>query len=688
MAQRSVTREVPRLSLRASFEPSTVNVEKRTVDLTWTTGARVLRGYFDPYWEELSLDPKHVRMERLQSGAAPLLNAHGSYDITDVLGVVESARLEKGKGTATVRFDSGVEGEDAFRRVREGTLRNVSVGYTTYKMQKVEDGAATTPVYRAIDWEPAEISMVPIGADGGAVTRSAGGMTPCEFLEERAMDPADANPTTPPTPAPAASPAPQPIAADGKERAAIELAARAAERVRVTEIQRVGRALKRPETEITAAVDGNHTLDAFRAAAVDAIASAKPEDGGVISFDKRDARITSGEDRRTKWLRGATAWLMQRAGVAGVIAEAAKLPGWTEVMRARGLSVDVDLDPGEFRGARMLDLARQSLEIGGARVQNIMPMEIIARAFTAQRAFAGEATTGDFPILLENVLYKTLLAQYMTTPDTWTQFCRTGSVQDFRASKRYRMGTFGALSPLNEAGEFTNKSIPDAERQSLTAGTKGNLIAISRQAIINDDMAAFAQLATMLGRGAKLTVELDVYALLALNAGLGPAMSDGNTLFHASHNNITTAATIGSTAIDLDRVAMKRQKDVSGNEVLSLTPAIIVLATELGGTARQINNGQYDFDAVSTKNPWVPNKVAGVFSKIVDTERITGTRRYLFADPGVAPTIEVAFVDGQQQPFLDVKQGWNIDGVEWKVRLDYGVAAIDFRGAVTNAGTP
>src|SRR4051812_241253 len=95
--KRSITRQVQQLSLRATVESSTINVEKRTVEVTWTTGGRVLRGSYDPYFEELSLDPKHVRMGRLQSGTAPLLNSHSSYDINDVLGVVENARLEKGK---------------------------------------------------------------------------------------------------------------------------------------------------------------------------------------------------------------------------------------------------------------------------------------------------------------------------------------------------------------------------------------------------------------------------------------------------------------------------------------------------------------------------------------------------------------------------------------------------------------
>jgi hypothetical protein len=665
MPLRTVTRDTPQLSLRASFEPSTIDEKKRTVDLTWTTGAPVLRGYYDPYYEELSLDSAHVRMDRLQSGAAPLLNNHNSYDIADVIGVVESAQLGRKSGTATVRFDSGPAGEDAFRKVREGILRNVSVGYRTYKMQKVEGGDATIARYRAVDWEPFEVSMVPIGADAGAVTRSGGGMTPCEFIQQEQAMPDPTPPTTNPAPAVTPTPAPQPVAAVEQrspadiERAAVE---------RVLGIQRVGRALKRPDAEVAKAIADNVPLADYRAQAQDKFAEAE-----TIQIDKRDPRIEAGEGSGEKWLRGASAWLVQRAAVGGVVAEHAKQTG-----------NKVDLDPGEFRGLSLIDLARQSLERAGVRTAGMDKMALVGAALTQQRnTLGGAASTGDFPILLENVLYKVLLAQYGTTPDTWTKFCKVGSVTDFRASKRYRMGTFGSLSALNELGEFQNKSIPDGERQSLTAATKGNVIGISRQAIINDDMGAFTSLATMLGRAARLSIEVDVYALLASGAGLGPAMSDGNTLFHATHNNISTGAAIGSAAIDADRVKMASQTDPSGNEILALTPAVLVLPIGLGGVARQINTGQYDFDSTKFQTP---NRVGNLFRDIIDTPRISGTRRYLFADPGIAPTIEVAFLDGQQQPFMDIQQGFRVDGVEWKVRMDYGVAAIDFRGAITNAG--
>jgi len=666
--KRGATRDVPLLDLRATFEPATLNVDKRTVDLVWTTGAAVLRGglWSDPYYEELSLDPKHVRMERLQSGAAPLLNSHSSYDVSDVLGVVETASLGKKNGTATVRFAKGPVGDDVLAKVQDGILRNVSVGYRTYEMQQVKGGDGTIARFMATDWEPYEISLVPIGADAGAVTRSATGTTPCVFIQERAMENENPSPTTAPAVAPTTT---APATASSEQLRAVERAAETRAVERVLGIQRRGAALGQTAEQIQQAIASGESLAEFTARAVDERAAKDT----LPLKPSGDVHIQGGEDRRDKLARGMGAWLIQRSGQQQLIAAGAE--------KAPHLVAKGDTDPGEFRGMTLVDMARASLEAANIRTAGMSRNDLVGKALTMRSAVA---STSDFPNILENILYKVLLAQYAITPDTWKQFCKIGSVSDFRTNKRYRLGTFGSLSALNELGEFTNKSIPDAEKQSLTASTKGNIIGISRQAIINDDMGAFDTLAAMLGRAAALSQEVDVYALLAQNAGLGPTMTDGNTLFHASHNNLTTGAAIGSAAIDADRVAMGSQKDPSGNEVLALIPAVLVLPIGLGGTARQINNGQYDFDVTSKFQ--IPNRVGGLFKAIIDTPRITGTRRYLFADPGVAPTIEVAYVEGQAQPFMDQHLGFRTDGIEWKVRMDYGVAAIDFRGAVTNAG--
>jgi ATP-dependent protease ClpP protease subunit len=367
--------------------------------------------------------------------------------------------------------------------------------------------------------------------------------------------------------------------------------------------------------------------------------------------------VTTVEDEGDKRRNAVAAAIMVRAGVADA-----------ETIRAAS--------GNPFRGLKLLDLARTSLARAGIKTDGMDQRQLVAAAFTQG--------TSDFPILLENAMHKTLQQAYALAGDTWTRFCKTGSVSDFRAHPRYRVGSFGNLDALNELGEFKNKSIPDGEKASISAGTKGNTINLSRQAIINDDLGAFVGLAQSLGRAAKRTIEADVYALLALNSGLGPTLADSKTLFHADHGNIGTGAAITMASIDADRVLMASQMDVGGNDYLDIRPAVLVLPIGLGGTARSINEAQYDPDTANKLQK--PNVVNGLYRDIVDTPRITGTRRYSFADPSEAPVIEVAFLDGMQEPFLELQNGFDVDGAQYKVRLDFGIAGVDYRGAVTNAG--
>lgn len=369
-------------------------------------------------------------------------------------------------------------------------------------------------------------------------------------------------------------------------------------------------------------------------------------------------RIETVEDEADKARAAAVTALMVRAGVE------------------KDRVVIAGLRGNPYRGAKLLDLARASLERAGVDVRGKSQMEIVAAAFTT--------SSSDFPVLLENAMHKTLQSAYATAALTWNRFCATGSVSDFRAHNRYRTGSFGNLDAVNELGEFLNKSIPDGEKASITAATKGNIINLSRQAVINDDLGAFVGLSASLGRAAARTVEADVYALLAQNSGLGPTMADTYTLFHANHSNIGSAGALSTTSVDDARVKMGSQMDVSGNDYLDLRPAVLLVPMASGGTARVINDAQYDPDTANKLQK--PNSVRGLFRDVVDSPRLSGTRFYAFADPMEAPVLEVAFLDGAQDPFLEVQDGFDVDGAQYKVRLDYGVAAVDYRGAVTNAG--
>lgn len=438
----------------------------------------------------------------------------------------------------------------------------------------------------------------------------------------------------------------------------------AAERARTSGIRNLGKKHGMEDDFIEELIAGDTTLDAARGKILDKLAEA----GDTANIGHNSpARVT--KDARDKFVEGATNWILVKAGVSSLVEKAAAARGET-----------VRIDPGEFRGVRNVDLAREALSNMGINCQSRDPDVIVREAMTARSAIITQ-TTGDFPILFENAIHKTLQAAYSVTPDTWSRFAGTGSVTDFRPHTRYLRGSFGALDNVNEAGEFKNKPIPDLAKELISATTKGNIINLSRQAIVNDDMQVFSGLAVDLGRAAKLTIEIDVYALLNSN----PTMNDGVALFHASHGNLaTTGAAPTVAAFDAIDVAMSQQKDISGNEYLEISPSVLLVPRGLRGAAVTVNGSEYDPDAVSKLQK--PNIVKGLFSDIVASPRLTGTAYYAFADPQVAPAIEVVFLNGVTEPFTDSQEGWRVDGVEWKVRHDYGVGAVNWRSAYKQPG--
>jgi len=173
-AQARTVQAVP-LDLRADI--GAVNNAARTVELTFATPkADVLRYDWETgkrFYERLSLDPKHVNMERLASGTAPLLDTHSAYSLANQIGVVEFAKLAKNQGDAGVRFSKRADVEPFYQDVVDKIIRNNSVGYRVFRFEDSGEVKRGYPVLLATEWEPFEISMVPMGADAGAHTRSA-----------------------------------------------------------------------------------------------------------------------------------------------------------------------------------------------------------------------------------------------------------------------------------------------------------------------------------------------------------------------------------------------------------------------------------------------------------------------------------------------------------------------------------
>lgn len=413
-----------------------------------------------------------------------------------------------------------------------------------------------------------------------------------------------------------------------------------------------------------ALADPTMTLETVQAKALTLLGAS----GAPITGASAGAHAVAGPDQVDKERDAAANYLLSRVNARG----------------ADGKQVVVD-GANPFRGFTLSELAEHRVRAAGVNTARMTRRDIVAHAMSPQVMAAAGHTTSDFPILLENALNKLLIAAYTGAPTTWQRFCRTGDLNDFRPHGRYRIGTFSDLKEVNEAGNYEQGTISDAEKESITGKRKGRLLLITREMVVNDDMQAIADVTNGIGGVAARTVDKDVFALLALNSGNGPTMGDGNPLFDDAHHNIAgTGGAPGVATFDAARVQMAQQTDPSGNDYLDLRPAIWLGPVGLGGAARVTNNSQYDPDAASKLQR--PNIVNGLFADIVDTPRLSGTAWYALANPSIEPVFEVGFVGGQQTPMIDQEKDFDSDGLKFKVVLEYGVAAIGWRGIVKNAG--
>jgi len=399
----------------------------------------------------------------------------------------------------------------------------------------------------------------------------------------------------------------------------------------------------------------DHTIDIQ--AATDKL-MAKLGENATPTAGAHATRVETGESDVEKFARGVGQALMARAGKE-------------------------KHDPAnEYRAMRLEDVARECLARAGFKVNAMDRLSLAKQALGMRPTASGYGqTTSDFPVLLENVMHRMVLTAYNATPDTWSKFCVTGSVSDFREWQRLRVGSIADIEDVNEAGEYKNRTIPDAAKEGITAKRRGNIIGITPELIINDDIGYISTLTTNLGRAAKRTIENKVFALIAAN----PNLKDGHALFSTDHANLAGTGAVPSVdTLEAARIAMAKQKDIGGNEYLDIRPAIWLGGLTHGGDVRVIVGAQYDPDTANKLQR--PNKVNGIVQNIVDTPRITGNDWYLFGDPTVAPVIEVVFLDGQSEPLLAMEEQFNTAGLSYRVELPFGVGAIGYEGAYKNPG--
>lgn len=427
------------------------------------------------------------------------------------------------------------------------------------------------------------------------------------------------------------------------EKAEAEANGAKAERERITEIQKACNAASLDDTFAKQLIDGDVSLDEARAKIIDELYAQAPEPTANINTS-----ITGGKTARQKFFEGAEQAISARAGLE-----------------------DVE-DVNEFRGYSLREIAREAARHDNIDVSGMTPMAMVGEVLAA----AGHSTS-DFPKILENVAYKSMLKGFDEADESFQQWTAAGSVSDFKPASRAGLNSLPELDTVPEGGEY--KYVTTGERsETIQAATYGNLFSITRQAIINDDMRAFTRIPALFGSAAIRTIGTLVANVLINNQ----SMYDGNNLFVAAHSNVATNA-LGMDALNTGRAAMRKQTDAEGT-TLNITPAYLLVPAALEALALQLMQSQYEPGDAGN----VPNTARGMAEVIVDPrfDADSATRWYLAANPNLIDTIEVVYLNGVRTPTLERQMGWSRDGVEYKVRMDAGVKALEWRGLYRSTG--
>jgi phage head maturation protease len=664
---------MPVLNRAATLVPTTFNEADNTIDVVWTTGVSVRR--YDwwndtPYDEELVVTPEACDMSRFAAGTVQVLDNHQVYGgVNAIIGIATRGSIDNGEGSATLRLSTRPEMAGIVNDIKAGVIRSISFGYRVnkYEITRAIDrtDGVNVPLYRAVSWQPNEISFVTVPADADASTRSAPqGGHPCEFItrapaqqlsQELPMSKEGTQPGAPnnapndparSAPAPAA---PAPASNDAAAQAAQEAATRAADITELCARHNVGNLAAN-------LIRTQSTLDQARAAILDERARLDASSGG-----NRNVRIETVSDEHQTRLDGIAEAILHRVDARSKLTDNGR----------------------QYRGFSMLELGRDLLEASGVNTRGMDRLTLATRML--QHRSGGMMTTSDFANLFANVANKRLRNAYEENPGTYQMWARRApNAPDFKSINVVQLSGAPDLLQTNEHGEFKYGSMSDGA-ENYKVLTYGRIVPLSRQAIINDDLRGFDRLVAAFGGSAARLENRMVYAQLTANAN----MADGLALFEAgSHKNLGSGAgsALQFSALTAARAAMRVQKGMQGEE-LNLAPSYLIVPASLEQTAYQLTSSNY----VPAKQADVNEFRAGgrtslepIIEPVLDG--VNATAWYLASNSGQVDTIEYCYLDGAEGPVIETDVGFEVDGLSYKCRLDFAAKAIDYRGLYKAAG--
>ena len=158
-------------------------------------------------------------------------------------------------------------------------------------------------------------------------------------------------------------------------------------------------------------------------------------------------------------------------------------------------------------------------------------------------------------------------------------------------------------------------------------------------------------------------------------------MDDGTALFHADHGNLAgSGGAITLNSLAAARLAMRKQAGLAGRPI-NVTPKYIIVPPELETTA------EMQLAAIQATTSGDVNPFSNKLQILVEARLSDPARWYVAADPMAVEGLEYSYLQGEEGPQIDSRAGFEVDGIEFKVRLDFGAAFLGWRGWFMNEGS-
>lgn len=565
--------------------------------------------------------------------ALPILCQHRTYSLDAICGQAERIRVDG----ANLRIEGEFmpvmdDAKKVLELVRAGYKFQASVGVSASDVLYVGDsenamlnGAEVAgPCYIVRAGKLNEVSIVPLGADGSTQTAIAAAASTTTKTKEGEM-PTDKN---------------KPVEAAKPDTATVE-AAQTAERDRVASVIA---ACKGHEDIMAQAVKEGWTAEKAELACLKAekAEAEKAKKEAEIRASRTDApsiidlRAAAPKDSKT----------VVAAACMGAAMSDAKVEA-----HCKG----VDLDAAHDLGIRRLS------DVFAAFGFKYRPGDSVETEKALRAAFS----SADIPNVLSNVAHKFVLAGFGDAGEYWRAVARPVPVSDFKQVKGVRLVMGGLLKSLAKGGELQHVDLSD-EARNIQAATKGSIVGITREDLINDDLGVLAFIPERFGMMAGRTINTDVFGAISTTGSDYGA----NTSGALSLDNLAAAYALAMGI-----------KDSDGNP-LGPMPTTILCSPSNYITARGIYQSE-TITGASSKT--ARDNVMRNILRPITSPYLSGTAYWLFNE--AFPLVDVAFLGGRQTPVVETA---NVDfaqlGIQMRCYFDYGASKGETKAALYSTG--